>query len=610
MDTRAIVGYARRVEELLSGKRYGLEFYQREYGWGRPQVHELVTDLTVRFGDQYEDGHDRGSVASYREYFLGPIITSDRDGTSYLIDGQQRLTTLTLLLIVLLHRIGDVSQRAAVQQLVYSERYGRRSLVIDVPEREPAVQALLDGDDVDLTDVSTSVCNLVARHRDLEDLLELTDEQLPLFTDWLLNKVVLMEIIAPDGDMAYDIFETMNDRGLRLTPTDMLKGYLLAHIADDERIAAADDFWRARIQRLGDLRSDGDADFFKAWLRAHHATTIRERSRGAASGDYDLVGTQFHKWVRDNASDVGLDRPDDFHVFVQNSFDRMSRHYETLVRASEHLTPTLPHVRYATAANVAPSILATVALAPVRTDDEDDVAQAKMELVARYLDLFVVRRMLNFRNYGYSPIYYGMFQLSKAIRGASIDQLVDLLRTEAEDDAEPLESRGPFRLHGRNAPQVRYLLARLTDELQHAVTGARVFDSLLDRGRSDPYEIEHIWANHIERHGDDFASDEEFQERRNQWGDLLLLPKSFNASYGDLPYEEKLPHYRGQNVLASSLHPDTYVRNPNLRRWLETTGVPLRPLEHFTSEELDERQTAYRAVVEHIWDASRLLVAP
>ena len=49
-------------------------------------------------------------------------------------------------------------------------------------------------------------------------------------------------------------------------------------------------------------------------------------------------------------------------------------------------------------------------------------------------------------------------------------------------------------------------------------------------------------------------------------GDLLLLPKSFNASYGDLPYEEKLVHYDSQNLLARSLNANAYDHNPGFLR--------------------------------------------
>ena len=67
------------------------------------------------------------------------------------------------------------------------------------------------------------------------------------------------------------------------------------------------------------------------------------------------------------------------------------------------------------------------------------------------------------------------------------------------------------------------------------------------RGR---YEIEHIWANHPEQRLSEFSHQADFAEHRNRIGGLLLLPKSFNAAYGDMTYVEKLPHYNTQNLLA------------------------------------------------------------
>lgn len=606
MDTRGIAGYARSVSELLSGKRYGLEFYQREYAWGRAQVEELVTDLLARFEDEYDEDHDRPAVANYRQYFLGPIITSDKDGTSFLIDGQQRTTTLSLLLIVLMGRLQDEEQRSDVRQLIYTSSYGRRSLTVDVPEREAVIKALVDGDEPHLAGASESEINLVERHRDLDELLELPEAELPLFTDWLMNKVVLVEIVAPEGDMAYDIFETMNDRGLRLSPTDMLKGYLLASIGDDKRIKAADDFWRKRVQTLSDARADADADFFKAWLRGHHAVTIRDRKRGAAAEDWDLIGTQFHKWVRDKSEQIGLLKPGDYEDFVTRSFDRMSQRYLTLLDATERLTTGLENVRFAAVAGVPSSLLTTLTLAPVSPGDDDAVARKKMNLVAGYLDMFVVHRILNYRNYGYSPTYYGLFQFAKRIRMLDVEDLRAVLRIEAED-LEPFESRGRFALHQRNGPQTKYVLARLTDELQSAVMGERPFDALLSRERKDPYEIEHIWANHVERHVGEFEHEQAFQSHRNRLGDLLLVPKSFNASYSDATYEAKLPHYRAQNVLAATLHPDTYQHNPKLRRYLEAEGVGLEPATTWSAERIDARQDAYLRIAGRIWDPKRVL---
>jgi hypothetical protein len=81
---------------------------------------------------------------------------------------------------------------------------------------------------------------------------------------------------------------------------------------------------------------------------------------------------------------------------------------------------------------------------------------------------------------------------------------------------------------------------------------------------------------------------------------LLLLPKSFNASYGDLPYDEKLPHYNSQNLLARSLHRSSYDHNPGFRKYIEGTGVPFKPHEYFKRADLDQRQTLYREIAEGI----------
>ncbi len=129
------------------------------------------------------------------------------------------------------------------------------------------------------------------------------------FFDWLLERVVLVEIGTTDQDMALEIFETMNDRGLRLSNTDMLKSFLIARMEDPAAIATANKLWRARVEELIAWTATPTAEFIKAWLRGKYADTIRERKKDAVPRDFDLIGTAFHKWVRDNRTRLGLDTP-------------------------------------------------------------------------------------------------------------------------------------------------------------------------------------------------------------------------------------------------------------------------------------------------------------
>ena len=145
--SREIDGKGRTVRELLAGRKYSIDYYQREYKWQQKQVTELLDDLAAKFLESHEEGNERSAVAEYSHYFLGSIIISDKDGQKFIIDGQQRLTTLTLLLIFLHHRLADAEQRGQIADLIFSQKYGKRSFNLDIPERTACMEALYKGEE-------------------------------------------------------------------------------------------------------------------------------------------------------------------------------------------------------------------------------------------------------------------------------------------------------------------------------------------------------------------------------------------------------------------------------------------------------------------------------
>ena len=307
-SSRKIDGNGRTVRDLLAGRKYSIDYYQREYKWQRKQVAELLEDLASKFLESHDDGNERSAVAEYRYYFLGSIIISDKGTKKFIIDGQQRLTTLTLLLIFLHHQLGDPEQKGQIADLIFSQKFGKRSFNLDIDERTACMEALYKGEEFPDPDSSESITNILARYGDIEELFpnKLRDGALPYFVDWLVENVQLVEITAYSDSDAYTIFETMNDRGLSLTPTDMLKGYLLANITDVEKRTHASMVWQNRVQVLSEIGKDEDADGIKSWLRSQFADDIRERKRGATPRDFDLIGTEFHRWVRDHEDRIAL----------------------------------------------------------------------------------------------------------------------------------------------------------------------------------------------------------------------------------------------------------------------------------------------------------------
>ena len=216
---REILGKAKNVRELLKGVKYSIDYYQREYKWGEKQIRELINDLSGKFLEEYEPEHSRNKVGDYAHYFLGSIIISKKENVAYIVDGQQRLTSLTLLLTFLRNLQADQPSQVNIDELIISERFGEKSFNLDVDERAGAMDALYEGQGFDINGDSESVQNLVSRYHDLEASFpeELREKALPYFVDWLLENVHLVEITAYSDDDAYAIFETMNDRGLSLS---------------------------------------------------------------------------------------------------------------------------------------------------------------------------------------------------------------------------------------------------------------------------------------------------------------------------------------------------------------------------------------------------------
>ncbi|RQS76185.1 DUF262 domain-containing protein [Burkholderia sp. Bp8963] len=613
---KTIDGKARTVSEVLKGKRYGIDYYQREYRWQRKQAKELIDDLTGQFLQSHRAGNARGAVAQYGNYFLGSIILSERDGQLFIVDGQQRLTTLTLLLLLLHRRQGERTDRVHLEDLIYSERFGERAFNIAVEDRRAIMMALFNGEVPDTSEASESVQTIVARYADLEELFDelgedLDDEALPYFCDWLSEKVYLIEIRAASDEDAYTIFETMNDRGLSLSPLDMLKGYLLANISDVSQRNEAARLWRERVEALRKLGKDEDTDAVKAWLRACYANSVRERKSGAENKDFERIGTEFHRWVGEHAEALGLHNSGDYVRFLCEDFVFYTRQYERIRKASLKPEEGLEPVYHVACFNF--SLQYPLLLAPLRVTDSPEMVIRKVRAVATFLDILLARRAVNYLSMTYGAMSYAVFLILRDIRGKDLGELVSVLLARLEEqgcdfDGTSDRKRNGFAGFGLNQWSMRYikvLLARMTAFLE-AASGVRsqTSDFLVEgRGR---FEIEHIWADHPERHVDEFASPADFAEWRNRFGGLLLLPKTFNASYSDLPYAEKRQHYVSQNLLARSLHEQCYERHPGFLTYIREHGLHFEALPQFHKVEMEARQQLYRQLADRVWDPQQL----
>ncbi len=191
---REIRGDAKNIRTLLSGAKFAIDYYQREFRWEKKQVTELINDLCEKFLESHEIGNERSAVEGYGHYFLGSIIISDKDGQKFIIDGQQRLTSLTLLLIHIYRQLGDDEQKKEIANLIFSYRVGKRSFNLDVEERTTCMDALFTGQPFEENNQSESVVNILSRYQDIEEHYpeELGGDTLPYFAAWLIENVHLV----------------------------------------------------------------------------------------------------------------------------------------------------------------------------------------------------------------------------------------------------------------------------------------------------------------------------------------------------------------------------------------------------------------------------------
>ena len=614
---KEIDGQAKTIQELLANKKYSLDYYQREYSWQTKHVIELIDDLMSKFYDSYEKTHDRSQVGNYSHYFLGSIIVCEKGSQRFIIDGQQRLTTLTLLLMRLHRLLKDEDQKSQIALLIFSLRRGKKSFNLDIPDRETIMETLYSGLFFETANQPESICNIVDRYKDIENRLKIQKEVLPFFVDWLLERVFLVEITAYADNDAYTIFETMNDRGLSLSPADMLRGYLLSNITDIEKRNIANKVWSEHVQTLKQFGKEEESDAIKAWLRSQYA---EEKNK-----DFDRIGSEFHRWVRNRKDVLNLKLSENFSDFIQNDFFFYSRWYLHLRKATKELIKGFECVYYNAQYNF--TLQYPVLLASLCLGDSDNEIHQKIQVVATYLDILILRRIWNARSIAQRDLTTMMFSIMSDIRGKNVNELSQMLYKKLDErpfvlpnDSQRLDmfqgttlgaetslfNTDQFRLHSGNSKAIRLILARMTDYVEVRSGQPSLYLEYVKTGNNS-YEIEHIWSNHHERHRDEFSHKIDFQDYRNCLGGLLLLPKKSNASYGDAPYKEKREHYLKENLLAQSLHEKAYENNPGFKQFIEKSQLPFHPHREFKKIDLDSRQYLYQKLAEQIWSPKRLL---
>ncbi len=237
---------------------FRIPLYQRPYAWTTEQAGELLADLILALGDGSEPTDE------VNPYFLGSIVLIKKDKPSAeVVDGQQRLTTLTILLAAL---------RSLVQPQVATDLtdllYEKPSLLHGTPPRYRLTLAKRDEDffkeyiqdeggisklkDLNSKTLSDSRKNIKENALlFVKELQKLSETQRTRLAQFIIKQCFLVTVSTPDLDSAYRIFSVLNERGLDLSLTDILKAEIIGPIPDESQKEAYTTKWEDTQDNLG-----------------------------------------------------------------------------------------------------------------------------------------------------------------------------------------------------------------------------------------------------------------------------------------------------------------------------------------------------------------------
>lgn len=222
---------------LLSSSTFEVPPYQREYSWLQDEVVEFWTDLSHALGDE--------------SYFLGLVILTDEDGVKQVVDGQQRILTLTLLAAALYHEAKESGRKALAERI---QADFLRSIDYETDETNPRVTLSDEADNETLQEIlengkvqhapKNAEDSLSQRMTDAfaflrsnlkHDLSQDPFKRLGTWTDFITNRLYFAVFVHPDPASAYRVFEVINTRGRELTTADLLKNYVLSQTPKSQR---------------------------------------------------------------------------------------------------------------------------------------------------------------------------------------------------------------------------------------------------------------------------------------------------------------------------------------------------------------------------------------
>ncbi|MDF4657468.1 DUF262 domain-containing HNH endonuclease family protein [Vibrio parahaemolyticus] len=273
------------VRALFDSKtQYVIPIYQRNYAWGAPEIEQLIQDISDAAGLITQS--DEAATAQQAKYYLGSLVVYQRTTHSHqsnvvyeTIDGQQRHTTLSILLAYLKHR--EVLDTDELEGLDINLTFDSR------PKSSRALNDIYTGKTNGESEEPNihDAFNIIQRYFKTKGLD--ADDKTKQFFDYLLESVTILRVVVPPQTDLNHYFEIMNNRGEQLEKHEVLKAKFMGTLSTDEERSCFSAIWDAcsnmkRYTQMGfqsDLRKEVFGDDWQTMPHSFEAIQDKHTSK-------------------------------------------------------------------------------------------------------------------------------------------------------------------------------------------------------------------------------------------------------------------------------------------------------------------------------------------
>lgn len=507
------------IGHLLADRYIMVPPYQRAYSWTGEQIEELLRDLSDAMREKEA------------EYFLGTVVlTKHQAGQHAVIDGQQRLATISILICAIrnhFYAVGD-AERADELHRDYLAKKELRGLsetphltlmATDngfyeshvLPKPSPAAKAKgkksLPASNARLE----TALRLCTEH--VSTLAKTTHTPAVVLLDWieyLTDKAKVIVVEVNDEAAAYTIFEVLNDRGLELSVSDLLKNFIF-RVAGD-KVSEAQAHWSRMV---GILEGSGaEEKALKTFIRHVWA------SRNGVTREKDLydkirkhvTGKQRAVSFAKELSELAL-----VYAALDNPSDELWKEYGSSVREAVDALQLLK------ATQIRPLLLAIVA-----HFDAKEVRRALPMLVCWTVRFMVVGKL------GSGPLESGYADRAQEVSSGRIKTAAQLFEASKSFLANDGEFEQAFAVARSSAQYLARFYLRVLEKQSSAAAG----DELIVNPNVDAVNLEHIMPQTRAPHWEGISV-EQHENYVKRLGNLALLDRVLNEKSGNLPFADK-----------------------------------------------------------------------